>query len=182
MHAHVVNLRDEAFSVISELNLLDLLKDHGKAELVGSVALDLIVKPDTDIHLFTTDSDLLGKVNEVYSILLEHQKVSEVRISDYRPSGVKIGIDRYQGKFRSWDIDIWISDKPDSFAFEQTKSILSKLTVEDRRTIMEIKRHFYKLGQLRNGLSHKIYNAVLDHNVKNIYEFEKILALSDMEP
>lgn len=181
MHAHAVNLRDEAFGDIQELNLIDLLNEHGEAELVGSVALDLIVKPDIDIHLFTTDSDLLGKVNEVYSILLEHPKVSEVRISDYRPSGVKIGVDRYQGKFRSWDIDIWISDKPDSIAFEQTKTILSKLTAEDRKTIMEVKQHYYELGLLRNGLSHRIYKSVLYHKVKNIDEFERYLATTNKE-
>jgi len=174
-------LRDEAFAVIGELNLLDILKEQGETELVGSVALDLIVKPDIDFHLLTKDPDLLGKVNEVYSILLEHQKISEIRISDYRPEGVKIGIDQFPGENRSWDIDIWISDKSESIAFEQTKTILSKLTVENRRIIIELKQHYYGLGQLRNGLSLKIYNAVLSHDVKNVDEFERYLATTDME-
>ena len=177
----VVNLRDEAFEVLRELNLLDLLKKHGRAELVGSVALDLIVKPDIDFHLFTKDPDLLRKVNEVYSILLEHPKICEIRISDYRPNGVKIGIDQYRGEYRSWDIDIWISDKPESIAFEQTKTILSKLTAQNRQGIIAIKQHYYKLGKLRNGLSLKIYNAVLDHKVRNIDDFERYLASTDIE-
>ena len=174
-------LREEALAVIGDLNLLDLLKEHGETELVGSVALDLIVKPDIDIHLLIKDPDLLGKVNEVYSILLEHPKISEIRISDYRPNGVKIGIDQYRGEFRSWDIDIWISDKPESIAFEQTKTILSKLTAENRRTIIELKQHYFRLGQLRNGLSLKIYNAVLDHKVRNIDDFERYLASTNIE-
>jgi len=176
-----VTLKDEAFTVIRELNLIDLLNEHGEAELVGSVAFDLIVKPDIDIHLLTKDSELLRKVNEVYIILLEHKKISEVRISDYRPNGVKIGIDQYHGEFRSWDIDIWISDKPDSVAFEQTESILSKLTAENRKTIIEVKQHYYRLGQLRNGLSLKIYNAVFSYDVKNVVEFEKYLTTTNVE-
>ena len=177
----VVNLLDEAFEVLRELNLLELLNQHGRAELVGSVALDLIVKPDIDIHLYTSDMDLLGKVNEIYGALLEHPKVSEVRISDYRPNGVKIGVDQYDGEFRFWDIDIWVSDKLESIAFENTKTIQSKLTTQNRRTIIGIKQHYYKLGQLRNGMSHRIYQAVLDHNVSSLNEFERFLATTYRE-
>ena len=177
----MANLRDEAFEVIRELNLLDILKKHGVTKLVGSVALDLIVKPDIDFHLLIKDPDLLGKVNKVYRILLEHPKISEIRISDYRPGGVKIGIDQYRGEFRNWDIDIWISDKLESIAFEQTKTILSKLTAQNRETIINIKQHYYRLGQLRDGLSLKIYNAVLSYDVKSIDGFERYLATTDIE-
>ena len=45
-------LRDEAFEIIEAFGFLEMLRQYGDARLVGSVALDLVVKPDIDFHLF----------------------------------------------------------------------------------------------------------------------------------
>jgi hypothetical protein len=42
--------QQEAFQIIEELGLIAFLNTLGNAHLVGSVALDLIVKPDIDLH------------------------------------------------------------------------------------------------------------------------------------
>jgi hypothetical protein len=44
-------LRREAEEIIARLGLLEMLRSYGRAEVVGSVALDLVVRRDIDIHL-----------------------------------------------------------------------------------------------------------------------------------
>lgn len=75
-------LKIEAEEIIDELKLL---REHGDAKVVGSVVIELIVKLDIDVHVVVSEPDLLGVVNEVYGRLLEHAKIDEVRISDFRP-------------------------------------------------------------------------------------------------
>lgn len=41
-------LQAEALTIVHDLALLDLLRPYGEAALVGSVALGLVVKRDTD--------------------------------------------------------------------------------------------------------------------------------------
>ena len=61
-------LKAEAESVIEELGLLGLLRGYGRAGVVGSVALDLIVKRDIDIHLLVEGRDLLKVVDGVRTV------------------------------------------------------------------------------------------------------------------
>ena len=98
-------LKREAENIIEDLNLLETLGELGEARIVGSVVLNLIVKLDIDVHVVVTKTDLLKAVNEVYSRLLERPEIDEVRISDYRPDGVKLGIDCYRGESGDWSID-----------------------------------------------------------------------------
>ena len=87
-------LKREAEAIIAELGLLDLARSHGRAEVVGSVALDLIVKLDIDIHLLVDTDDPFAVTDPLYHALLEDARIHEVRISDYRADGgIKVGID-----------------------------------------------------------------------------------------
>ena len=88
------DLANEAYAIITELSLLELLRRFGDARLVGSVPLDLIVKLDIDIHVLVSIRDLLNTVDSIYHRLFEKEQIREVRISDYRPEGVKIHINR----------------------------------------------------------------------------------------
>jgi catabolite regulation protein CreA len=58
-------LKREAERIIEELDLLRLLSAYGEARIVGSVALDLIVKLDIDIHLLVDDPDVLEVANGI---------------------------------------------------------------------------------------------------------------------
>lgn len=61
-------LKAEAEGVIEELGLLGLLWGYGRAGVVGSVALDLIVKRDIDVHLLVAGRDLLEVVDGVRTV------------------------------------------------------------------------------------------------------------------
>ena len=70
----------------------------GVAEL-----LDLIVKLDIDIHLLVDSPDLLAMTDRVYHALLDHPRIREVRITDYRAEGgVKIGIAAHPAPSGVW--------------------------------------------------------------------------------
>jgi hypothetical protein len=104
------DLAQEAQGILQELSLLELLRRYGDPRLVGSVPLDLIVKLDIDIHVLVNRHDLLNIVDSIYHQLLEDELIHEVRITDYRPEGVKIGIDRYPAPSGDWSIDIWVTN------------------------------------------------------------------------
>lgn len=91
-------LRSEAELIIARLRLLETLGRYGRAEVVGSVALDLVVKRDIDIHILVgaarwLDAGLKAVVSDLWPKLLELDGVSELRLSDHRDVGaLKIGI------------------------------------------------------------------------------------------
>ena len=57
------SLKLEAEDIIQQLTLFEILGQYGEARLVGSCALDLIVKLDIDIHLVVGTTDLLSVVD-----------------------------------------------------------------------------------------------------------------------
>jgi hypothetical protein len=166
-------LKAEAESLIRDLSLLEVLRLHGDARVVGSVALDLVVKPDIDVHLLTNSDDLIGVVGSVVQSLLAQGTVKHVRISDYRDrGGLKVGIDAYPGVLACWSIDIWVTNRPETTGFALVDRLCHQLTGEQRHAILDIKRAFHAEGALQDGMSTRIYAAVVDHGVRSAAEFK----------
>ncbi len=169
----LTDLLSEAQEIIAALDLFSLLSRYGKVRLVGSVALDLIVKLDIDLHLLVATHDLLSVVDGIYHPLLERPQVHEVRITDWRQEGgVKIGIDAYPSRSGDWSIDLWVTDRPEATAFALVDDLKSRLRREHREVILALKHHYHQGGLLRQGLSLLIYRAVLDGGVRSVDEFE----------
>lgn len=165
-------LREEAEAIVRELALVELLSRFGQARLVGSVTLDLIVKKDIDLHLLTND-DLFAVADRLYRELLKREEIAKVTICDYRPCGLKIGIDNYSSTSGPWDIEIWLTNDPDATGFTLVDRLNRELTPEHRHTILRIKEHFHGLNQLCGGISTSIYQAVLDHGIRTVEDFER---------
>ena len=166
-------LQEEAQEILTNLGLLDFLAQFGEAQLVGSVALDLIVKLDLDVHLLVDTPDLFSICSQIYPYLLDQEKVREVRITDWRvEGGLKLGVDVYSMPSGDWSIDIWVTDQLATTAFAQVERLLEELTPEHRAAILTIKQHYYRQGLLRDGISSRIYTAVLDSGVRSVAEFE----------
>lgn len=169
-------LRREAEAIVAELGLLEVAGRLGRAEVVGSVALDLIVKRDIDIHLLVASPDLLAMADRAYHALLDDPRIREVRITDYRAvGGVKLGIDAHQGPSGAWSIDIWITDRLEATAFSYTRGLRERLTPEHRAAIMAIKRGYHARGELSHGISRRIYDAVVDKGIRDEDEFRRYL-------
>lgn len=170
-------LRREAEAIIADLGLLRLLGRYGRAEVVGSVALDLVVKPDIDVHLLLpAPADLLAAADVLYHQLLSLPGVHEVRITDCRAEGgVKLGIDAYQGPSATWSLDLWLTDREEATAFADVERVRAALTPERRATILALKRRYHARGLCRNGLAMRIYAAVIEGGVRTEAEFERYL-------
>jgi len=165
-------LSDEAMAIIHELALYELLAPYGTARLVGSVALDLIVKRDIDLHLLVATPNLYALIDPIYHTLLDDPDIREVRISDYRrEGGLKIGIDAYPGPTGPWEIDLWVTDRVEDTGFALVEWLACELTPEYRAVIMAIKQALHQQGRLRDGISKRVYLAVLEAGVRSVQEF-----------
>lgn len=169
-------LRDEALEIIEEYDLFEILGRYGDARLVGSVALDLVVKPDIDIHLYIDKSDVVQTAEAVKDALIANQICTEIRISEYlEKNSLKLGIDSLPGRSTDWSIDIWVTSDFNTTGFEETERINRLLNDKNREKILELKQYYFKKGQLRDGLSLLIYKSVLEMGVSGLDEFLKYL-------
>lgn len=166
-------LKAEAEAIIRDLDLLELLRPHGDARIVGSVALDLVVKPDIDIHLLSITDDLMSVAVAVRQSLLGKAGVENIRLSDYRDrGGLKVGIDSYPGRLADWSIDLWVTNDHETTGFALVDRLARRLPEENRRAILEIKHALHAEGRLQDGMSARIYAAVVDHGVRSVIGFE----------
>lgn len=158
---------------MEKLHLVDILEKYGDTRLVGSVVLELIVKLDIDIHVLLPRGDLMDITNKISAELLNTDEIREVRITDYRKSsnGIKIGIDECLGPSGNWTIDIWLTKDWTTTGFEVTERINAIITDEQREIVLKMKKYYYEKGLLRDGISSKIYDAVLNGTM-TIEEFE----------
>lgn len=169
------SLKREAEQIIEDLDILDYLNSYGVARVVGSVALDLIVKKDIDIHVLLRLRAPLAFAMDLSPILLDKREVREVRVTDYSErSSIKVTIDDYPGLTGSWSIDFWLTSDPSTTAFEATAQLNHTLTEEQRRVILDLKWHYHLQGLLRDGMSSRIYDSVVNNSVKTIEEFERV--------
>lgn len=54
----------------------------------------------------------------------------------------------------------------------KVERIRASLTPMRREAILALKRHYHAEGRLRDGMSHRIYTAVVERGVRTIDEFE----------
>jgi len=75
--------------------------------------------------------DLFAVADELYRHLLDHDRVREVRVTDFRGRGsLKVAVDRYAGPSGDWKIDIWVTNRPETVDLEGTARLARTLTPE----------------------------------------------------
>ena len=170
-------LKREAETILKDLDLLKLLCTYGTPRVVGSVALDLMVRSDIDVHVVTDCPDLLRVAVDICHVLLKKKDVSVVRISDFQlEEGIAVAIEHYPRTSGTWSIDIWITNNPETTGFNLVDTLEKTITSEQRDSILRIKEYYFRQGLLRNGLSRLIYEAVCEKGVKSIAQFEEFLS------
>jgi len=174
-------LRIEAEQVIEDLDIMGLLNAYGHARIVGSVALDLIVKRDIDIHVLVLLRDTMDMAQHLMSVLLKVDGVNEVTVKDYRErASLKVGIDEFMGESGPWSIDIWLTTDVSTTGFGLVDELEENLDEDMREVVLSIKRHYHIRDLLQNGLSSLIYRAVTEGRVQNANEFEQWLARTQL--
>ena len=92
-------LCSEALGIVHDLQLLPLLARFGRARLVGSVALDLVVKRDIDLHLLVDNADLWPVARVILGEASALVGPAETHIHTYlSEGGLKVGVEDY-----AWD-------------------------------------------------------------------------------
>ncbi len=164
------------------LSLDRMLGKVGTPVVVGSAALGLMVWRDLDI---TVICDVLSRdaVLSVAGDLGRHPAVREVRFrddtgawnqDDRYPDGLYVGVDCVDGLAHRWNIDIWFVDEPERQPDLLHLSLLGpRLSEEVRGAILSIKSRLHQgAGYGSSVTSYDIYEAVLDHDVRTLTEFE----------
>lgn len=178
-------LQDEAQRVLKELNLVELLSKAGVLRQTGSCVLGLMVWRDIDLSVSSPGLSIECAF-EMMHPLLTHPRVKQVRYFHQSDHFKLTGLDeRYyfmvfyeHHEQAEWKLDIsfWLGEgihpEPVHNAIEQ------QLTPETRLTILRIKDVWYQLPAYRSEVySTDIYDAVLQHGVRTLTEFDHYLAL-----
>lgn len=177
------SLQNEAQQVLDELNLLALLRTAGVVRRTGSSTLGLMVWRDIDLQV-SSPGLRIDQAFDLLHPLLTHPRIKHVRYF-HQSAHFKLPDldDRYYfmvfyepEEKAEWKLDIsfWLVEglhpEPLHEAIEQ------QLTDETRLVILRIKDVWYQLPAYRSEVySTDIYDAVLQHGVRTLTEFDAYL-------
>lgn len=178
-------LHIQATTILQDLDLVSILGKHGKVDLVGSYALELMSWEDIDVVVSSIPSynsylEVVGylfDVEDVYSINLQDFRKS---IHSDRPQGIYCGINYLVKPTTFWKIDVWFV--PDSPAIQIVDSVRKRLTTENRNKILQIKNEMREKtlnGKQISGM--EVYEAVLDKGIDNLEDFQQFLKAKNIE-
>ena len=168
----------EARGVLRRLGLMRMVREVGRAWLVGSVPLKLIVKPDIDVHVLVGEDDPpvaeMPEVDAALTIargLMERCGVRRLDVLRFLfRRAVKIGFDQRVGD-RTWHIDVWATSDPENLGTGPTRWVRRRLTPGLRRAILRLKRYYAERDMCRFGMSHELYRAAIEHGVRTPQQF-----------
>lgn len=162
-----------AEQVLDELDLLARWKPFSEPVVVGSAALDLVVRPDIDIE-FMVDELSIRDGFDVITACAELPKVRSVRFNDARDKpeqGLYWKLSYELTPTETWTLDLWMfrRDHPGPLASSMVEPIRAALTPETRDTILAIKEAAVERGERAWG--HWLYRAVINDGVRTYAEF-----------
>lgn len=176
-------IKKEANQILHEKKLFDILTAFGNPHLSGSYSLDLMTWRDLDIYLEVeemTEEEFfwLGtKICKTLSPLRMHFRNEKLAKSEGLPNGLYWGI--YLGDERkgAWKIDIWaISTVECKRLVNYCKNIKQQLDASTISSILEIKSQCWQDPEYRRSYgSGEIYDAVLNHAIKDVISFKSHL-------
>ncbi len=172
-------IKNEADELLRKYRLVEIIENFGQVKFTGSYELNLMYKKDIDISLINDnlsvqDFTQLGKAL-IDSLNTPSAYYRNTRISpvDKRPEnslywGIKTG---------DWFIDVWgMSTEVYKRAEIYIDEIKSKLTNKDRLVILQLKDELTKNKSYgKDFSSRELYDAVLNHEVKNSKQFNLYL-------
>ena len=179
-------LQQEAQAVVEELDIVVMLSNVGTVRVLGSSVLGLMTWRDIDIAV--SSPGLTSKqAYEAVQPLLTHPRVKHVRYNNesgsYNPTGLPhderyFFMVYYDRRVESdWKIDISFWLAPGMHPEPIYEAVKQQLTLETRLAILRIKDVWYKLPFYRQEVSSvDIYDAVLQHGVRTLDEFDKYLS------
>lgn len=169
--------REQALTILDRTYLLGRWSSIGSVELVGSVALNVVVKPDIDVAVFV-DEFSPRRGFEALLPLADDPTLQEIAYVDARRQPInglywKMVIVE-DGE--PWQIDIWALTRDRDQDSEEEVKRATRLQAqaisqrpEARATILRIKHTARDLGELVHG--RWLYEAVVDYGVTSYDEY-----------
>jgi hypothetical protein len=176
-------LQEEAQTILKELDLINMLRAAGTLRVMGSFAAGLMVWRDLDLSV-SSHGLSIECAYEIMRPLFIHSRVKQVRYlhqsGDFKENGLDerhffmVYYDLYPQAEWKLDISFWLAEgirpEPMQDALEQ------QLTPDTRLTILQIKDAWYQHPAYRTRVSSTdIYDAVLQHRVRSLAEFDQYL-------
>lgn len=176
-------LQAEADQVVTMLNLNELLREVGTPTRVGSSAMGLMVRRDIDITVACAKLDK-GALAAFVAIGAKLAQRSDCVVatrfrndsgkwnveSEKYPDGMYLWLSVAMPDGAKWTVDVWLVDEPERQPdLAHLRTLLPRLSDVDRSTILQIKQALID-SKISSAL---VYEAVMDHGVRNIAEFER---------
>ena len=181
----IQNLQDvfeEANRVLEKTDTIKIFSKLGKVEIIGSLRLNLMYRPDIDLLVISEDIDK-SRAEAITKELLSVGVFQKVEMIDYQTNpayDMPLGfywelIVPYNGK--KWKFDIWYlkpSERYINLVHDSIKKFETALSAnpEKAEVIFKIKEAYF------GGVKYKgevkgfdIYTAVLENGVNNVEEF-----------
>ncbi len=171
-----MTLQEEGERIVANLRLEETLNLFGEAHLVGNIALSTTVKPDIDFVIYCEPTEWKNIVSDLKTAFLatDHHNYEE---RELKQSGKYLITFEHQEEDTLWSIDITLTKKGGNYLTDSYRFCLDykdKFTPKIIKTILPIKKYFYKKNMLRNSMSYYIYRAVIDEgatSVTNVYDY-----------
>lgn len=171
-------IKKDADKFLSDSKLIEILKKFGKVEITGSYVADLMMNGDIDIHLFSFFDK--NKAQKILSYLIDNTKFTGYMLFDwvtYRnpalPVGYYIGLkQKVKGYEHQWKVDIWLIEKSREKCGDYMKKI-KNVSAEEKLAILALKE--WRDAKRPDLSSTKIYDAVIDRDVRTIQELKREL-------
>ncbi len=172
-------LKKEANQLLREIKLAELCRDIGELTPTGSYYLDVMIYPDIDLYLPPATP---GQLFQIAAHLVENHPVLRVNFLNGGPGPLKnalyikpvIAMGDWE---RPWKVDIWAVSQ--AFIDQKTAELRKYkeiMTPELRELIVDYKYSILN-EEFRTPMFSGIfiYQAVLDHGLRNFAEITEYL-------
>jgi hypothetical protein len=170
-------LKQKAEVLLSNSKILEFLNKHGDTILTGSFSYDLMLSPDIDIYVITSNPEL--ETTSTLNQLIKQRYWNGYLFFDWYnfrsnnhpefPKSFYIGLKTTDGNYR-WKVDIWFLDK-NSYDGKENEWITAKLTKENKALILRLKDERNRNADKVS--SYKIYDAVMNHGATSLSEIRQ---------
>ncbi|MBB2698190.1 UNVERIFIED_ORG: hypothetical protein GGD59_003707 [Rhizobium esperanzae] len=180
-------LQSEADEIVRQLHLDELLGAIGNPTRVGSSAMGLMVRRDIDITVSCPRLDartleafagigarLMQMAESVVAVRFRNDTGEWNTEPDKYPDGLYLWLSVRARNQSMWTVDIWLVDQPDRQPdLAHLKTLMPRMNDQDRETILRIKKALAERLQTKGTISSTlVYEAVMDHGVRTVDEFE----------
>ncbi|HTK03193.1 MAG TPA: hypothetical protein VL401_00285 [Alphaproteobacteria bacterium] len=161
-----------ADKILKDTNLVSTLSKYGEVEITGSYKYDLMVAPDIDI--IVTTSDPKESSFAALKDLINQRLFQKYQYGDFvkfpkknRPNGYIVVL-ILEIEDIKWEIEIWFLTEKSEKA-KEIDYLMENLNEDSRKTILKMKEDKETRGINKKDISStEIYEAVLLQNVTSL--------------